>query len=337
MQQQALILSNAWSKICAIGALLVVTLGCADSLSTGQENSLNWVFPLARGGQIVSHTFRITNDTNVEKRVVELKSSCGCTVSKIIEGTIIAPGTELSVPIEMNLAGKEGQVSSTVEVWMSGRSEPIVLTISGMVHADSPAIIDFGNVKRGGDISRSFKLRGFPEQPKLALLSIASKEDWIKVQAKAADDNSFDVLVSLSPSIPYGTFDIPLKIHTNDGEIPVKRTNVKGRVLGRLEISEKSVYFGALKAGETLTKDVKLSTPYGESLTFLSVDNSKQEVFATQVAAPTQSDTLPVTITTTGIIPAGTPAGVVKGTLLFHTRVGESEETARVEVYGMIE
>ena len=80
-----------------------------------------------------------------------------------------------------------------------------------------------------------------------------------------------------------------------------------------MEISEKSVYFGALKAGETLTKDVKLSTPYGESLTFLSVDNSKQEVFATQVAAPTQGDTLPVTITTTGIIPAGTPAGVVKG------------------------
>ena len=104
-----------------------------------------------------------------------------------------------------------------------------------------------------------------------------------------------------------------------------------------MEISEKSVYFGALKAGETLTKDVKLSTPYGESLTFLSVDNSKQEVFATQVAAPTQGDTLPVTITTTGIIPAGTPAGVVKGTLLFHTRVGESEETARVEVYGLIE
>lgn len=322
------------------GAVISTPIGChePDRRQAHEVEETTYLFPLARQGSTVHHTFTVHNNLSEPIRIDKIDSSCGCTAANVSVGTEIPPDGVLGVPVSMELGGKDGQAESQVTLQMAGRPDPIVLTMKGNVHADCPPTIDFGNVKRGAEEMRVFHVKRFPAQPPLLLAGHKTDDTLLSVKYPSVPmDESVEVQVRLRANIPFGVIDELLEMQINDVEAPIKSIRIRGYVLSPLEVSERTVFFGQLKADETLSKSLTLISPYGAPLQVVSVENSRPEVFSCVVgesAAPSATE-LPVTVTTTGAVPSDAPSGPLKGTVIFRALVGEAEQEIRVELYGL--
>lgn len=326
----ALTLCIGFLALTARGAVLTGGVQCQEP---------EYAFEVGRRGDIVSHSFYLSN-TSPEAAIVEnVRTSCGCTVVSVAEGTQIPSKGSIEVPVQVRL-DRPGRIESTVFLKIVGREDLITLTIEGLVHEDCPESVDFGTIKQNEGITRTFLVKRFQGQPDLGILELHFGGKFFSAEQTAPSDASAaTIALHLKPGIPYGKFEDRLEILTNDTEVPTKRVTVKGYVLLPVEISEKSVYFGAIRGKTVSAKSVELSAPYGQELHLANVENTKEAIFSWRVddKAPRQPDRVPIIVETTGEIPEGTPTGIVKGTLTFNVRVGDSDHRARVEVYGLVD
>ena len=79
------------------------------------------------------HTFSLVNQTNSEVRIVETKSSCGCTVAQVSQ-EIVAPGDSVSVEAVMTLSSPGRRDERIWLVLDDGRVQ--TLTLSGAARAE---------------------------------------------------------------------------------------------------------------------------------------------------------------------------------------------------------
>ncbi|MBI4557480.1 MAG: DUF1573 domain-containing protein [Candidatus Hydrogenedentes bacterium] len=300
--------------------------------------STTYVFPLARQGQVVRHTFDVHNPLSEPLKIAEVSTSCGCTVAEVKPDTPIPPGKTLPVPVQLDLTAKGAEVEATVNLKLEGESEAVVLTLKGNIAQDCPTALDFADVKRGPGNAKTFEVRTFPGQPPVSISGAKYDESLMTVafHTSEADPGIQVATVTLRDDVPFGAFNTPIEMQTNDTEVPVKRIRVKGRVLPLLALSKKSIYFGELKPDQPVEESVELTAPYGGPLEIVNVENSKPDVFAWEASATERPDEVQLRVRTTGQIHQNASGGIIKGELILHARAAGAEHSTRVELYGLV-
>jgi hypothetical protein len=73
--------------------------------------------------------FTATNTTKDEISISALKTSCGCTAAQLPTTPYkLAPGSNVTISVAMNIAGKQGQITKTVTVESSAGSQVLLVS-----------------------------------------------------------------------------------------------------------------------------------------------------------------------------------------------------------------
>lgn len=119
-------------------------------------------------GELVSHTFIVTNGGSDLLKITNVTATCGCTAAKPEKNELI-PGESTNINVTFNSAGRQGKQNKTVKIFTNDPENPEVsLTITGNViltdniSEDRPVIHfqetqhDFGKVNEGNIVEYTF-------------------------------------------------------------------------------------------------------------------------------------------------------------------------------------
>lgn len=95
-------------------------------------DSEEYDFGVVNEGDVVKHSFFVTNTGKSDLIIIEAKASCGCTVPTWPKEPI-APGDTAPIKIEFKTAGKKNQQSKTVTLQTNTSKGVEILKIKGMV------------------------------------------------------------------------------------------------------------------------------------------------------------------------------------------------------------
>ncbi len=332
-------------KLVVWGVPLVTLLSAATLLvltsrshwtgaSVGPEH--RFTFPVARQGAIVNHTFELRNSDSDPFKITRVVTSCACALVRGVDSLTLLPGDIVDIPVEFYVGSEGGHAQATVSVLIEGRSEPVLFLLEGDVVEEYPTTVSFGTIRRGEAVKKSFEINTFPGQPEIVILSVSydRRASHVTFEMSEVRRGAQKVTAALCDTIPYGHFSSTLRVLTNDVEVPEKSIVFSGYVLLPLEVSDKTLYLGVIGARDPVSATVELYSPYGHAVELIGVENAKPGYFAWNVEERGLPDRLKVTISTTEKSP---PVGVLKGTLIFHARVGETNEQVRVEAYGLVQ
>ena len=126
-------------------------------------------FGTITSGDVVSHTFVLTNNGGDVLKIENVRASCGCTAAKP-EKNELEPGESTNLVVTFNSKGRKGPQKKTVRVTTNDPvNKEMVLTITATVAAKEddlsglPSIQftetqhDFGTVKEGNVVDYTFK------------------------------------------------------------------------------------------------------------------------------------------------------------------------------------
>ncbi len=150
--------------------LLLVSIGFAQMFQPELvvQNKVH-DFGTITTGDVVFHTFTLTNNGGDVLKIEKVKASCGCTAAKP-EKNELAPGESTNLLVTFNSRGKKGPQKKTVRITSNDpQNSEMVLTITANVKekegdiSGTPAIQfsesqhDFGSVKEGAVVDYTFK------------------------------------------------------------------------------------------------------------------------------------------------------------------------------------
>jgi hypothetical protein len=131
-----------------------------------QQNSFD--FGEIKQGEIVSHTFVLSNSGGDLLKINNVQASCGCTAASP-EKSELAPGESTNLTVKFNSAGRRGKQVKTVKLFTNDPQTPeMTITILGNIligeqSGGVPTIHfpetqhDFGKVSEGEKVNYTFR------------------------------------------------------------------------------------------------------------------------------------------------------------------------------------
>jgi uncharacterized protein DUF1573 len=292
---------------------------------------------VARGAK-VEYRFKLSNIYEEDVHITGVRSSCGCTTPQISKDTL-KTYEEGSIVATFNTRSFLGQKHATVTVTFDQPyNAEIQLQVSGYIRSDvvlTPGAADLGTVDQGA------------EGEKKILVSYAGRSDWkiesvkannphlvanIKETSRNGGQVSYDLTVRLKPGAPVGYFQDQVMLVTNDaqaGEVPV---DVEARIVSQLTVSPASLFLGALKPGQKVTKQVVVQGKKPFRVTAIHCDNAGFE-FGPPGEAAKPVHIIPITFT------AGEKPGKLSQRIRIETDLGadvSAEVLAQAQIVDMV-
>jgi hypothetical protein len=216
---------------------------------------------VARGSK-QEYRFQLKNIYKEDVHIAGVKSSCGCTTTKVTQETLRTLETGEIVAV-FNTRSFLGSKAATLTVKID---EPyyaeVQLTVSGYIRSDvvfDPGLVEFGSLDAG---------EGGKTEVSIAY---AGRDDWEIVDVLSANRHfeveldetyrgggrvNYDMLVRLKPNAPVGYIHDQLVIVTDDSSIKKVSVPVEGRVMSPMTVSPASLFLGVLKPGESVKKRI---------------------------------------------------------------------------------
>jgi len=123
------------TKLFSLLALMVsLRLFAETPTPTPDANALKWDAESKEctpkpGESSVAFAFVATNVANCEVLINSLHTSCGCTVAQLPATPYkLAPGSNVTINVSMNLAGKTGRITKSVSVDSTAGVKPLLVT-----------------------------------------------------------------------------------------------------------------------------------------------------------------------------------------------------------------
>jgi hypothetical protein len=83
----------------------------------------------------VQMNFSLRNKSTNPVTILDITSGCGCTVIEPPQ-KILQAGTEISIPVKVNLAGRYGNFENTIQIKTDALTEPLKLDVIGKIVSD---------------------------------------------------------------------------------------------------------------------------------------------------------------------------------------------------------
>ena len=121
------------STLFSLLALLAALPILADSLAPSPTEALKWDAESKQhtpkaGETTAAYQFTATNTSKQEVSINALRTSCGCTVAQLPTTPYkLAPGSNVTISVSLDFAGKQGQITKAVTVESSAGSKTLLV------------------------------------------------------------------------------------------------------------------------------------------------------------------------------------------------------------------
>jgi len=255
----------------AVGSALC-TLALAASTLHAQQllDQVSKDFGSVPRGTILSHQFKLTNQTTAPLHVAAVRTSCTCTTATV--GKLeLQPGESTTLMVNLDTRKFSGSRSFTVYLTLD---RPFLEEIRVLLSATSrdditltPGQLNFGRVKRGSQAAASVVV----EQHALSGWEIVGLENengyllpkLTKLERPGATP-AYQLEVRLRDDIPVGAWHADIYLKTNDPNNPRVRVPLVVEVEGNLVATPGELVFGQCRQNSTNEKRVVLrgSAPF---------------------------------------------------------------------------
>jgi Protein of unknown function (DUF1573) len=267
-------------RFLACVALVSSTVFCGSPALAAEPDWITRVFPerthdfgiVARGSQ-VRYTFPVINRTDMEVRIVDWKTKCGCTNVRV-GSKVIPPGTQTTVEATIDTTRFSGPKASGLTLVLD---RPVVtevdLNMNCFIRADitlSPGLVDFGVVRPSQQAAATaLTLNYAGGRPGWEIADMKTQSASVKAVAKelgrTADGRiQWQVTATLEPGLQNGFFRDEISIITNDSPPQTIPISVVANVQGAVSVTPSIINFGPLKPGQSASKVVRVrsSSPF---------------------------------------------------------------------------
>lgn len=106
--------------------LSFLQIGCfAQENAPHAADPYLWDFGKVKEGTVVKHTFILKNESAKELKIIQLNTSCGCTVSKVKKNTL-KPAESTQIEVKFNSKKYSGSVQQFVYVNTDNIDNPVI-------------------------------------------------------------------------------------------------------------------------------------------------------------------------------------------------------------------
>ena len=233
---------------------------------------------VARGSQ-VRYSFPVVNRTDMEVRIVDWKTKCGCTNVRV-GSRVIPPGTQTTIEATIDTTRFQGQKASGLTLSID---RPVVteidLNMNCFIRTDitlAPGLIDFGVVRPSAKPSTAaLTLNYAGGRPGWEIADMKTQTAKVKAVAKelgrTADGRiQWHVRATLEPGLSTGYFKDEITLITNDSPPQTIPISVVANVQSAVSVTPSIINFGSLKPGQSVSKVVRVRSSSPFSITRLS-------------------------------------------------------------------
>jgi hypothetical protein len=243
-------------------------------------------------GSDAEFRFEFTNIYNGDVRLVNVRSSCGCTVAQIAS-PIIKPGETGAVIARLNTSGQHLRDKSAVlTVQMEAvvnnyrQIDTVQLFVLGYIRPDvllTPGSVEFGAVVEGTAAERTVLLE-YTGQPGWALMKVERSQPFIYARAaevrRDRGNVTYRITVALKDDAPAGYIRDILRFTTNEMQSgkaePVEiLLPVQGVVTTPMRAKPSPTLIGLLVPGETVAKTLVIRSDAPFRITNVSSSDSR--------------------------------------------------------------
>jgi hypothetical protein len=236
------------------GLLYGVSPALAATWGESLFDSTSHDFGTTPRGPLLTHYYRITNNTQMPVHVAGVRVSCGCTQANILQSDI-APGQSTAVVAQMDSRRFTGAKTVTIFVTFDRPQwEETRLSISAFGRDDlalDTEGMSFGTVARGsaGTARTTVTLR----QQYWAVQQATSESGYVipKVRElnRGQGEVTYEVAANLKPGLPIGKWTTEIVLTTNSPVAPIIRLPATVEITPALTTSPGEVKMGAVAIG----------------------------------------------------------------------------------------
>jgi hypothetical protein len=249
--------------------LAVVSNAHAQNKAEGYFDELTYDFGSVPRGQVVTHPFRIVNNTKQPIHISSVRVSCRrCSDATLVGGAFqmwLQPGQETAILAKMDTNQFLGTKTITIFVMFDQpRGEEVRLWMQANSREDvvfSPDNVAFGKVKRGEKPEKTITI-SFNGGVQTEVTEVKSDSNYVTPKLKAvkrdSGDIAYEITAKLRDDTPAGKWYTDIWLKTNNPSIPKLRVPVTVEVEAPLSVNPSTVSLGQIKAGTESERKVMI-------------------------------------------------------------------------------
>jgi hypothetical protein len=213
-------------------------------------------------GPMLSHPFRVVNNTRGPVTISSVRVSCGCVSAVALKGHLES-GESTYIVARMDTTRFTGIKSVTIYVQFSRpSSEEVRLVVQANGRNDfsvTPDTLAFGQLKRGGTPSASVLL-SFYGNNSMQITEAKSESNYIQLAVQEVRRQETEVTYQLTARLradaPVGKWYTDVWLKTNDPSMAPIRVPLTVEIESALSIHPETVTLGSIKAHSEIERRV---------------------------------------------------------------------------------
>ena len=215
----------------------------------------------------IDYPFTIKNSGDSAVRILDVVTSCSCTVGRLTAETV-GPGETIGLIVRYDVVSKFGELprkTITLKTDSPGCSD-LTNTIGGFRQQRfvvEPATIDWGTVRYGDTERRevTITVSGSDVQLRPDLAKISDPNVRIETASVEASTNGARHVITVirDATAPVGTSDGTIFIPRNEDDGIGPTIRFRGEIAGPLLVTPNKVFFGFMDQGDQATRTVTVS------------------------------------------------------------------------------
>lgn len=228
----------------------------------GMFDELSRDFGSVPRGQVLSHPFRLVNNTKDTVQISSVRVSCGCVSARALQ-TTLAPGQETAILAQMDTRRFTNTKNVTIYVrFSSPSSEEVRLWVQANSREDvsfSAESLGFGRIKRGNTPTQEMTVT-FLGGNNIQILEAKCDSNYVEASIqenkRETGEVSYQIKAKLRGDTPSGKWYTDIWLKTNNPAMPRLRVPVTVEVEAALSITPNVVALGQVKNGTETDRKV---------------------------------------------------------------------------------
>lgn len=245
-----------------LAALSAAGPATAAGWADGLFEELSKDFGSVPHGKVMTHAFRITNNTKNQVTISGIRVSCGCVTAQAQTG-LLNPGDTTTLTANMDTSRFYGVRTVTVFVQFGAPTfDEVRLTVQANSRSDfavNPDALAYGQVKRGDNPTATVTISFFGS-PGAKVTEVKADSNYIQptIQEirREGTETVYQLTAKLRPDTPVGKWFTDVWVKTNIATMAQVRVPLTVEVQSALSVSHEIVDLGTLKAGGEIEKRV---------------------------------------------------------------------------------
>ena len=282
---------------------------------------------VARGAK-VEHTFTLENIYEEDMQISEVRSTCGCTATKIGKRRL-KKWEKGEIVTEVDTRGFYGRKDSTLTVVFGGQfPAEVQLHVHAYIRSDivvQPGSVQFGSVAEGTaavqKVTISYAGRRNWEIKKVETGNPHLEANAVKAARSPVGQVTYDLVVKLKADAPAGYVRDFLILVTNDRRPQYSRVPlaVEGVVVPAVTVRPSPLLFGVVGTGQTVTRRLVVEGKRAFRVVKVECSDKRLTCVLPKTEKQEKLYRFPVTFT------AGNATGKVSAKILIQTTLGSGK------------